>query len=233
MTHPPALPATWQLGASIALTGLIHPIWSLTEPEHILAYQWLTRPSEGGSPLALWDWARTQGVMVDLELCTYRLASAVRAQFPTRFFLNADPAMLEQSRAWAAWRELGPLVLELSTERAPNAHLLQQARSAQVDLAIDDWANGHNAIETLGTWHAQWLKFPRQFLLQALRSQFYRAMLEDIVQLAHTHQMGTVAVGIETDRELAVAQRAGVDGAQGYRWGQPQAVQHTVWTVPC
>lgn len=122
---------------------------------------------------------------------------------------------------------LGRLVLELTerscVERTPRVvAALSHMKQRGVGLSLDDFGTGFSNLDLLADFRFDHVKVDRRFL--AMRGEARIQFLKSIAALVHTLGAKVVVEGVESAAEHDVAQRSGIDLAQGYWYGTPMAV---------
>ncbi len=225
------------------------PIWDLHDGG-ILAFEALTRPAPGygfDGPLEAFDLAEGLGRAHELDaVCREAILRRAR-ELPAGalLFLNLSPHTLGRSdfaeaalveAVEAAGLTPGRVVLEI-TEQLPvrprdMIRAAKRLRALGFRLAIDDVGAGNAGLEMLRQLPVDFVKIDRGVIEEALDDATARAVFLAIVAFAREARSHVIAEGIETAAMFALAQQAGVRGAQGYLLGRPNAVVPTVLAVP-
>jgi EAL domain-containing protein (putative c-di-GMP-specific phosphodiesterase class I) len=150
----------------------------------------------------------------------------------TWLFLNVTPASFidpgyAQQLADAA-RESGippeAIVIELlesgGSDVCAFAQATQAFRSHGFLVAVDDFGAGHSNLDRLLTLRPDIVKLDRS-LIHAHQPDLRESVMPKLVSLLHEAGMLVVAEGIETEEDLLLAARSGVDFVQGFLFGQP------------
>ncbi len=98
------------------------------------------------------------------------------------------------------------------------AQTLEQLHQMGIALAIDDFGTGYSNLGYLKRFHVQCLKIDRSFVRHISEGGEHQALINAIIQMAHSLNLDTVAEGIEDDATLAVLRRLGCQQGQGYLW---------------
>lgn len=105
--------------------------------------------------------------------------------------------------------------------------VLDALRDLGVGISVDDFGTGYSSLSYLRRLPATALKIDASFIATIERDSRDRAIVESVVQLASTLQMGAVAEGVETRRQLEILTRMGCPMAQGFHIGRPGAPTST------
>ena len=105
---------------------------------------------------------------------------------------------------------------------------LEAIRALGVRIALDDFGTGYTSINQLGRLPIDILKIDRSFVSNITRPQ-ERSIVELVVEVAHTLDVGLVAEGVEDQEQLDVLRSLGCDSVQGYFVSRPIALSD----VPC
>ncbi len=118
------------------------------------------------------------------------------------------------------------LCLEITERQLVDEHPLVQRnlgelRRLGVALAIDDFGTEYASFSYLRRLPVDVLKIDRSFVTDVDDSPRDAAIVGGIVAMARALGIRTVAEGVETAGQASVLRRAGVDEAQGWRFGRP------------
>ncbi|HEY4362788.1 MAG TPA: EAL domain-containing protein [Bryobacteraceae bacterium] len=139
-----------------------------------------------------------------------------------------DPNIVE--RVQAILRETGIppecLKLELTescvmTGVESATETLNQLQAMNVGLKLDDFGTGYSSLSYLKVLHFDSLKIDQSFVSKMGDDPEANAIVETIVELAHTLHMNVVAEGIETEQQLQALTDLGCDVGQGYLFSKP------------
>ena len=154
---------------------------------------------------------------------------AAEAHGLDRVFINVDFKLLEHMghRRKPADAEV---ILEISEKEAlPDIehHLAvtQEWKAEGFKFAFDDFGVGFISLPFLADLEPDYIKLDRLTVLQAVASEEFRDFLNHVVQaLRHYAPRGIVAEGIESEEELAVAEKMGIHLVQGHLFGKPEPI---------
>ena len=89
------------------------------------------------------------------------------------------------------------------------------------EISIDDFGTGFSSMEQLRRFPFTELKIDQAFVTRAADKPAALAILESSIDLARRLNIRSVAEGIETEEDLSLCRRLGVDLAQGYYLSKP------------
>jgi diguanylate cyclase (GGDEF)-like protein/PAS domain S-box-containing protein len=98
---------------------------------------------------------------------------------------------------------------------------LAELREAGVRVAIDDFGTGYSSLSYLRQVPLDVVKIDRSFIDTISSSPQQRALVEGIVQLAHTLGLDVIAEGIESPAERAILVAIGCPYGQGHLFAEP------------
>ena len=85
-----------------------------------------------------------------------------------------------------------------------------------VTLAIDNFGSGASSLQWITKMPISKIKIDRSFIRNMPADSGDMAVINAIVAMSHNLKMKVVANGIETEKQLAIAQRSGCDEVQGF-----------------
>jgi diguanylate cyclase (GGDEF)-like protein len=101
---------------------------------------------------------------------------------------------------------------------------LAELKRMGVKLAIDDFGTGYSSFSYLKHFPVDSLKLDRCFVRDVETNAEDAAITRAMVELGHSLGMSVVAEGVETEGQERLLREAGCDRLQGYRIGEPTAV---------
>lgn len=156
----------------------------------------------------------------------------------TKLFLNVDGRHLinvQTGSHGAAFETLlrhaglppERVVLEIVESDIGDLSFLDQVVSAYQQrgfhVAIDDFGAHHSNFDRLWKLNPDIVKLDRSLLLHAQNNKRAHRILPKLVELLHDLDAQVVCEGIETDAQWLIAQRAGADMMQGFRFSRPSS----------
>jgi diguanylate cyclase (GGDEF)-like protein len=107
------------------------------------------------------------------------------------------------------------------SDPAQAAALLGQLRAMGVSVAIDDFGAGYTSLALLQTLPIDTLKIDRRFITHLIDNPGDRAVVRNVVQLAHDLGIASLAEGVESPNTWAMLADLGCDEIQGYVLSPP------------
>ncbi|UOF91437.1 EAL domain-containing protein [Fodinisporobacter ferrooxydans] len=156
-----------------------------------------------------------------------------------KLFLNMNPKMIDDARFSAGWtkqilqqRNIKPdqVVFEI-TERNSirDFHSFRRALNHYRDqgylIAVDDVGAGYSNLQSIVELAPDIIKMDMSLIRNIDQDPIRQAILEAFVTIANKVNCKLLAEGIETDEELRMIKRLGVQFGQGYLLGRPDARQ--------
>lgn len=177
------------------------------------------------------------GLMPEVDRWVIRHALAISAKQGLPLSINlsgttvADPALADFIAEQINAHGVRPdrLVFEVTetaaiANLADTAQVLSTLQSLGCQTALDDFGSGMSSFGYLRELPVNWVKIDGRFVKDIHNSAVDRAMVRAMHDIAHTLGKSTVAEFVENEASLAILQDLGIDYAQGYHLGRPEAV---------
>jgi len=140
----------------------------------------------------------------------------------------SSPTLIEDVRRALVDNALAPHRLELEiTESLVMRNLaaarstLRQVRALGVRVALDDFGTGYSSLSNLRALPLDTIKVDGAFVRDLATDDQAVAVVSAVVGLAKALRMTITAEGVESEAQLAVLTRFGVEDAQGYLLARP------------
>jgi diguanylate cyclase (GGDEF)-like protein len=212
-------------GTVIGIEALVrwdHPVHGLLMPGEFIP---LAEESDLIVPMSKW--------LLD-EACHDMARWIDEGMRPMRVAVNAserlfrDANLVESIAAALAAANLDPRHLEIEVTERTITHEAEQTERALerlsdmgVTVSIDDFGTGYSSLRQLQGLSIHALKIDQSFVRDAHRRSESRAIVEAIVSIARSFDLGVIAEGVETPEELAAIRRLGCTRVQGYLIARP------------
>ena len=109
----------------------------------------------------------------------------------------------------------------LLSENKATLGTLHRLKALGIDIAMDDFGTGYSSLSYLRKYPFDRIKIDRAFVSTASHGEQGAAIIKTIVNLGHSLGMGTVAEGVETEKDLEMLLAAGCVEGQGYLFSPP------------
>jgi diguanylate cyclase (GGDEF)-like protein/PAS domain S-box-containing protein len=201
-------------------------------PEHgdIPPSEFIPVAEDSGLILQLGEWVLTQACR-----------QAARWPAPMQVAVNISPVqVMAQNLPDTVERSLkasglAPQRLELEitesvfiNETRGTVGRLHALRQLGVRIALDDFGTGYSSLAYLRRFPFDTLKIDRAFVREVLVSRDARAIVRNILALAKSLRMSTVAEGIEEPAQATVLANEGCDLMQGFLVARPMPADDVV-----
>jgi diguanylate cyclase (GGDEF)-like protein len=98
---------------------------------------------------------------------------------------------------------------------------VKRVRAYGARLSIDHFGRGFHSFAYLHSIGAAYIKIDGSFIRNIDRDEDNQFFVRELTRAAHDIDMKTIALNVETDREMEVLKNIRVDGIQGYLIGKP------------
>jgi EAL domain-containing protein (putative c-di-GMP-specific phosphodiesterase class I) len=189
---------------------------------NVIAYEALAR-FEGMTPDVFFGICHKD---VDLFFMAEKVLKKIQfAQRPKnkKLFVNFDPHILQKkervNEVFDFFSNQENFVIELvenSVEAVNAPKLLDVFKNLKYDFAVDDFLKENSILSIFLLSECQYLKLDKDILSYMLREKSFLHVSRGLVQYAHELGKKVVLEGIETQKDLSLAQEIGVDYVQGF-----------------
>ena len=216
--------------AERSFASVFQPIVRLADGDPI-AYEALTRFSDGSPPERRFADAEAIGLGIELETATLASAAASAEALPPGAILsvNVSPAFIigHGSLTELVARASRPVVLEI-TEREPieDYGAFREAIAGldvACDWAVDDAGAGYASLRHIIELRPRYVKLDRGLVIGVNADPIRQALVAGMLHFATSIGLEIIAEGIETEAERLTLQHLGVALGQGFLFGRPVA----------
>jgi EAL domain-containing protein (putative c-di-GMP-specific phosphodiesterase class I) len=210
--------ASWAVTGFEALLRWQHPEHGEVPPGEFVAVA-----EESGLILALGEWALQQACAQAAQWPAH-LSVAVNIS-PVQVMTHDLPEVVQRALK-ASGLAARRLELEITesvfiNETRGTVGRLHALRGLGVQIALDDFGTGYSSLAYLRRFPFDTLKIDRAFVRELLVSRDARAIVRNILALAGSLRMATVAEGVEEPAQVAVLADEGCAQVQGYYVARP------------
>ncbi len=210
-----------------ALLRWFHPERGMVSPG-----EFIPLAEESGLIMSIGEWVLRQvcqqGVRWQREgILPPRIAVNVSAlQLARDEFVTSALHILAESGMPSDMLDLEITESIMLQDHTASARRLEQLRTHDIRIIIDDFGMSYSWLSYLGRFPVDSLKIDRSFVhtIDSAEHQRSTALVQTIVNLAHTFNLQVIAEGVETVNQMRFLQQVGCDGLQGYLTGRPMSV---------
>jgi EAL domain-containing protein (putative c-di-GMP-specific phosphodiesterase class I) len=201
--------------------------WDLPERGIVLPSDFVPLAEETNLILQLGDWVLNR-------VCEDYRAWQRLVPSPSRVSVNLSLRQLQQRKFLDQVREtfrrngVSPTSLELEITETTlmedperTIRILDALYGMGLHLAIDDFGTGYSSLSALQQFPINTLKIDRSFVRDVAIDRDDAAIVDAIIQMAHSLELEVVAEGVEDEQQLDFLRRHGCDYAQGHLFGDP------------
>jgi EAL domain-containing protein (putative c-di-GMP-specific phosphodiesterase class I) len=177
--------------------------------------------------LQLGDWVLNR-VCADYRIWQRSLPSPCRVSVNLSLRQLQHRRFLDQVRETFRVHGVSPTSLELEITETTlmedperTVRILDALYGMGLNLAIDDFGTGYSSLSALQQFPISTLKIDRSFVRDAAIDRDDAAIVNAIIQMAHSLNLEVVAEGVESEAQLDFLRRHGCDYAQGHLFGDP------------
>jgi EAL domain-containing protein (putative c-di-GMP-specific phosphodiesterase class I) len=200
-----------------------------------------TDPSTGKAvpAPALFEWARAEGRLLELDRLCHIQALRAFATLPPRdpellLFLNIEASLLDQYPSLSILElvreaEVRPasVVIEINEthilEQRFLADFVERHRSLGFLIAMDDLGSGHSSLQRWPVLKPDIIKLDRGIVDGIADSYFSKELLRSVAALGRHTGALVLAEGVETHSDITACLDLGVDLFQGFFFARPAA----------
>lgn len=213
------------------LVPVVQPIVDVRQAK-VAGWEVLSRVQ--GAPVSasqLFAAAASLGVAAELHVVAVRAALELRRSLPEGTFLtiNIDPMAVVSGQVREEFHraeDLSGLVVELvesAWPQDPSALLsaLHDLRRSGAGIAVDDVGAGYSGLSQLMAVRPQLIKLDKTLVDNIIDDPAAQALVTAVSLLSSRLDAWLIVEGIETERQVEVISRLGIQLAQGFYFGHP------------
>lgn len=175
------------------------------------------------------------GEELELKAILNALPALEKLPSPCFFGLNTSPELVMSGRLLPVLEELelSRIVLEITehatvTDYDALAATLAPLRARGLRLAVDDAGAGFASMRHILNLQPNIIKLDMSLTRDIDTDPNRRALAKGLISFAHEIGSSITAEGVETESELEMLRRLGVDRAQGYYLSRPMPIEEVV-----
>ena len=110
--------------------------------------------------------------------------------------------------------------------------ILQEIKDLPIKIALDDFGTGYSSLSYLAAFNADTIKIDRSFILGCTLNESNLIIIKAIIAMGKSLGMNIIAEGIETEEQLELLRKMGVQEGQGFYFKPPVSSRGLFLTSP-
>ena len=134
-----------------------------------------------------------------------------------------DPGLIAYFQTTLSQFKVNPLLIEIELTESVAAKdtiyvsaLLKKLKAMGLSTAIDDFGVGYSSFSSLKKIPFDTLKVDKTFIDDIEIDKKARDMVQCVVDLGHALEMSVIAEGVQSDAQVAILRKMGLDSIQGF-----------------
>jgi EAL domain-containing protein (putative c-di-GMP-specific phosphodiesterase class I) len=139
-----------------------------------------------------------------------------------------DPGLIDYFQATLQQYKVNPLLIEIELTESVAARdtiyvaaLLKKIKQIGLSTAIDDFGVGYSSFSSLKKIPFDTLKIDKAFIDDIEIDKKARDMVQCVIDLGHALEMSVIAEGVQSDAQVEILRKLGLDSIQGYYYSKP------------
>ena len=212
-------------GRIIGMEALVrwqHPELGLVSPARFIPVA-----EESGLILPLGNWiletaCRQAVAWQNADLPPLRMAVNISAiQFQRENLVQRVSSVLSSTGLAPQLLELEMTESLLMLDQDGVLQSIRELKQMGVRIAIDDFGTGYSSLAYLKRFSVDVLKIDQSFTRGIVENEDDLAIVNAIIQMAHSLGLNTIAEGVETEASSELLERYGCNEGQGYLFARP------------
>ncbi|MBU6080237.1 MULTISPECIES: EAL domain-containing protein [Allobacillus] len=223
---------------------VFQPIINLSNDE-IIGFEALIRSEEIPNPEVLFQKAKNEGLLYELDMLSIRLACETfkkecLQEEPSAFtlFINIFPSTLCHQHFYEEFIKIieevaldfQNIVIEINEKEKTNIYRLhkniQQLKQVGFRIALDDLGKGNSIFNSIEI-ETHIAKIDRFYAMNLKTDSKKKLFIQSIME-SFSANIFIVLEGIETEEDCHVAKQLGIHYGQGYYFGRPGSLKNFI-----
>ena len=139
-----------------------------------------------------------------------------------------QPDFLENVKDILERTSINPNIVELEITETVlmqsldnSIEVLNKLMEIGIRIALDDFGTGYSSLNYLRKIPISTLKIDKSFIDNIISNKKEEAIINNIIQMAHTMDLKVVAEGVEREEQLSILKERKCDYIQGYYFSKP------------
>jgi diguanylate cyclase (GGDEF)-like protein/PAS domain S-box-containing protein len=104
-------------------------------------------------------------------------------------------------------------------------NIINSIRKLGVKFSLDDFGTGYSSLQYLKILPLDQLKIDQSFVRDIVDDENDRTIVRTIISMADNFNIGIIAEGVETEKQLEILKLEGCNNFQGYLFGKPVPIE--------
>lgn len=124
--------------------------------------------------------------------------------------------------------DINPMLLEIEIIESPALQdillllsIVKKFKAMRIKVAIDDFGTGYSSLSYIKKIPFDIVKIDKAFLDDLDIDHKSRAIVKNIIDLAHILDTYVIIEGVQDEKQLAMLEKMGADGIQGFYYSRP------------
>lgn len=213
---------TEQISSVEALIRWNHPTLGMVSPGEFIPIA-----EETGLIIDIGEWVMKTACVqakswIDQGLPPCRMSINLSSvQFKRSALTETIKDIIEETGLPPQYLELELTESSVMTDVEQNILRLRQLKQMGIKIAIDDFGTGYSSLSYLKKFPIDTLKIDRSFVADLADNKEDEAIVKAIMALANTMNLGVIAEGVESQKQLAILKQYECELIQGYLFSRP------------
>jgi len=139
-----------------------------------------------------------------------------------------DPGLIDYFQTTLDEYKVNPLLIEIELTESVAARdtiyvaaLLKKFKAMGLSTAIDDFGVGYSSFSSLKKIPFDTLKIDKGFIDDIEVDKKARDMVQCVIDLGHSLEMSVIAEGVQSEAQVTILRKMGLDSIQGFFYSKP------------
>ena len=102
---------------------------------------------------------------------------------------------------------------------------MQELRKAGIGIAMDDFGTGYSSLSYIQMLPFTMVKLDSSFIFNMEQDKVIEEIVKSVIHIANTKGIGTIAEGVENEKQEEMLRAFGCGQVQGFRYGKPMTAK--------
>lgn len=200
--------------------------WQKEKDRIIFPDQFIPHSEQTGLIHEITEWVINDAVKTQKDWQDRNLDLSIAINLSSKSLHNKEVSKHILNRIRQTQISPGKIYLEITesslmADPKRSANILRQITEQGIKVSIDDFGTGYSSLSKLKNLPVDEIKIDRSFVMDMMKDNNDRIIVQTIVDLAHNMNMTVTAEGVEDQSILNTLKNLGCECAQGYHMGKP------------